>query len=307
MGLEAGVDEAGRWAHAGRRGARQWRLLRMLLGLLLVLGPLALAPSSSAQTAAAASPGPVWLDAAGAPLPFENDDALLEFLRTATVVERKSTDEGINRPDKLLLEADGTRVHAVFREVSVEKKRTRVQGRYFNRFVDNYALDCAAYDLARSIGFEKVPPVVLRRLGQTPGSVQLWVENAREEAAKDYRPRSPIGWVKQQWDMNLFDNLILNVDRNENNMVVGQDGELWLIDHGRAFQPQAQLLAPEHLKKINRQLWDHLQGLSDDQLKDAVREHLDTEQLEALVQRRELLVELVQGLVDEHGEGQVFY
>ena len=305
MGLEAAVDEAGRGAHAGRRGARQWRLLRMLLGLLLVLGGLA--PSSSGQTAAAEPSRPVWLDAAGAPLPFETDDALLEFLRTAAVVERKSTDEGINRPDKLLLESGGTRVHAVFREVSVEKKRTRVQGRYFNRFVDNYAFDCAAYDLARRIGFEKVPPVVLRRLGRTPGSVQLWVENAREEAAKDYRPKSPIGWVKQQWDMNLFDNLILNVDRNEKNMVVGQDGELWLIDHGRAFQPQAQLLAPEHLKKINRQLWDRLQELSDDDLKDAVRENLDTEQLQALVKRRELLVELVQGLVDEHGEASVFY
>lgn len=198
-------------------------------------------------------------------------------------------------------------VHAIFREVDVEKKRTRVQGRYFNRFVDNYALDCAAYDLARRIGLDTVPPVVLRQIGQTPGSVQIWVENAREEAAADYRPASPIGWVKQQWDMNLFDNLILNVDRNANNMVVGQNGELWLIDHGRAFQPKAELLAPEHLKKINRRLWEGLQELSDDELKDVVREHLATDQLQALVKRRELLVELVRGLVDEQGEDKVFY
>jgi hypothetical protein len=58
---------------------------------------------------------------------------------------------------------------------------------------------------------------------------------------------------------------------------------------------------------INRQIWASLQAMSDEELKDVVREHLDTEQLNCLVKRRELLVELVEGLVAEKGEDKVFY
>ena len=114
-------------------------------------------------------------------------------------------------------------------------------------------------------------------------------------------------WVKQQWDMHLFDNLIFNADRTAENILAGANGELWLIDHGRAFQPNAELLAPEKVTMVNRRLWEHLQALSDEELMDSVREHLDTEQLRCLVERRELLVEHVEGLVAQKGEAAVFY
>jgi hypothetical protein len=152
-----------------------------------------------------------------------------------------------------------------------------------------------------------VPPTVIRRIGPKEGSLQIWVEGARDETASDFRPHSPIRWMKQLWEMDLFDNLILNADRNSTNILAGQDYEFWLTDHGRAFQPMAELLSPEKLKMINRQIWDRLQALSDEELKDIVRKHLDTEQLHTLVKRRELLVELVEGLVAEKGEAKVFY
>jgi hypothetical protein len=280
----------------------------MLLGLLPILAGVSLASSAHAQTAPAAEPsGHVWLDAKGAPLPFQNDDELLEFLRTAKVVDRKTTDEGINRPSRLLLEQNGVQARAIFRDVDNEKKRTRVEGRYYGRFLDHYACDCAAYDLARQLGIDTVPPTTIRRIGSSEGSVQVWVENASSTTDPDFRPKSPIGWVKQQWDMHLFDNLIFNADRNAQNILAGENGELWLIDHGRAFQTNAELLSPDKLTMINRQIWERLQAMSDEELKDVVREHLDTEQLQGLVKRRELLVEFVEGLVAEKGEDKIFY
>jgi hypothetical protein len=107
--------------------------------------------------------------------------------------------------------------------------------------------------------------------------------------------------------MSLFDNLILNVDRNASNVIVSQGYKLWLVDHTRAFQPKNELLAPEKLRRVNRQVWDRLQAMSDDELKDLVREHLDGGQLQALVRRRRLLVERVRGIVDDLGEDIVFY
>jgi hypothetical protein len=282
----------------------------MPFGLLPVLAGPGLTTYSVAQTVAAAEPsGHVWLDAKGAPLPFQGDDEVLEFLRTADVVSRKEIKEGLNRPLLLLLERDGTQAHALFRFRSAQgiTRHTNVGGLFYSRFLDHYASDCAAYDLARQLGIDTVPPTVIRRIGPKDGSLQVWVEGARDETASDFRPRSPIRWVKQLWDMDLFDNLILNADRNSTNVLAGQDDEAWLIDHGRAFQPKAELLSPEKLKMINRQIWDRLQALSDEELKDIVREHLDLEQLQTLVKRRELLVELVERLVAEKGEAKVFY
>jgi len=247
-----------------------------------------------------------WMGPDGEPLPFQNHGEVLEFLRTAQVVNRKPAPEGINKPAVLTLEANGVRARAVLREVASEKKRIRIGERFYFHFFDSYANECAAYELARQLGLGFVPPVVPRGIGR-PGSVQLWIEGGRDASDKSFRPRSPMGWMKQVWDKDLFDNLILNVDRNPGNMLVGPDDELWLIDHTRAFQPNAELLAPEALQKINRKVWDRLEAMSDDELKDVVREFLSTDQLAGLLKRRELLQEKVGELVAKSGEDAVFY
>jgi hypothetical protein len=261
---------------------------------------------ASAQAAATEAPEGVWIGPDDKPLPFENHDEALEFLRTAKVLSRKPAPEGINKPDVLMLEGNGVRARAILREVAKEEKRIRIGERFYFRFLDSYAHECAAYDLARKLGLGFVPPAVSRGIGR-PGSVQIWIEGSRDETEKGFAPRSPMRWVKQVWDKDLFDNLILNVDRNPGNILVGPNDELWLIDHTRAFQPNPELLAAEAMQKVNRKVWDRLQAMSDDELKDVVREYLDTDQLEGLVKRRELLAKRVEELVAKSGEDAVFY
>jgi hypothetical protein len=286
-----------------RRGAI---LARALLAAGMGWAP---APIAAAGQADVAMPPPrqVWLGPSGAPLPFANDDEVLDFLQTARVVSRKTLGEGINHEQKLLLERDGIQAHAIFRTVHVELRRRRVAGRYYVRFLDDYAHECAAYRLARRLGLDDVPPAVLRRIDSTPGSVQIWVEGARDETAAGFRPAHPMAWVKQVWDRILLDLLILNVDRNPGNVLAGPDYHLWLIDHGRAFEPQGVLLEPDALRRVNRRAWEQLRALSDQELKDLVRGFLDAEQLDALVARRARLAERVERLVSEHGEAAVFY
>jgi hypothetical protein len=272
---------------------------------VLVCG--ALAPSAvHAQATAGEPPARVWIGPDGNPLPFQDDDEVLEFLRTAKVQDRKPAPEGINKPQVLLLEGNGVKARAILREVVNEEKRVRIGERFYFRFVDSYANECAAYDLARRLGLGLVPPAVPRGLGR-PGSLQIWIEGARSADDEGFRPRSPVTYMKQVWDKDLFDNLILNVDRNLGNMLIGPNDELWLIDHTRAFQPQAELLGVDEVQKINRRVWERLQAMSDDELKDVVREHLDSDQLDALVQRRELLARHVEGLVARLGKDAVFY
>ncbi len=273
---------------------------------VLVCGMLA--PSAVfAQSAGGAPPLPrVWIGPDGDPLPFQNDDEVLEFLRTAEVKDRKPAPEGINKPQVLMLESNGVKARAILREVVNEMKRVRIGERFYFRFLDSYANECAAYDLARELGLDFVPPVVPRGIGR-PGSVQIWIEGGTTASDEGFQPRSPMTWMKQVWDKDLFDNLILNVDRNLGNILVGPNEELWLIDHTRAFQPQGELFAAEVVQKVNRRAWERLQAMSDEELKDVVREHLDSEQLDALVKRRELMAEHVEGLLARLGENAVFY
>ena len=288
-------------------GSRRHRFAQ--LRLIPVCAVAVLVPLAGTAQAPATDPAPhVWLGPDGAPLPFESEDHVLEFLRTAEVVSRETTPDGITRPEKLVLEANGVRAHAIFRTFERELRRTRrPDGRYYVRWVDHYGGETAAYALARRVGLDFVPPTVPRRLGSNDGNVQLWIEGNRDETEAGFRPRSPIAWMKQQWDMVLFDNLILNVDRNATNTLVDPEDKLWLIDHTRAFQPKGELLDAEKLQKINRVFWDRLQSMSDDDLKDVVRDHVALDQMVALVERRALLAERVQALVAEHGESAVFY
>jgi hypothetical protein len=251
------------------------------------------------------TPQHVWLDTKGKPLPFQSDDEILEFLRTAEVVGKKRIPIGVNRPQKLELEKDGTRAHAAFRTADLKKTNVRIGERFYFDFRDSYRHECAAYELSRWLGLDFVPPTVLRRIDRKDGSVQLWLEDA--EDSKGFRPPNIQAWVTQVWDKDLFDNLILNTDRNLGNIMRDKQYRLWLIDHTRAFQPERQLLNPEVLVRVKRRVWERLLAMTEDELKARLGDCLDGGQVIALAKRRELLIEHIKGLIAERGEDAVLY
>ena len=276
---------------------------------VLLIGLMAAAGSTGqAQIPPPPEPAPPpggWMGPDGQPLPFADDAAVIDFLETARVVEKKTIPQGINRPDRLVLERDGVQARAAFRVADIERKEAQVADRFFLRFRDSCHNEPAAYALARALGMHNVPPTTQRRHEGRTGSIQLWVEGARDVVG--FKPRNVAAWIRQVWDKDLFDNLILNVDRNSGNMLVGENERLWLIDHTRAFQPAPELLDPEALRRVNREAWDRLLAMTEDDLKALLGRCLDGGQLGALVRRRELLVEHVEALVEERGEAAVFY
>ncbi len=160
-------------------------LLTAVLALSLALPTITVAPtvlSSSFRAPVSAvsvvqEPRNVYLGPDGEPLPFENDEAIVDFLCTADIVERTKIDEGTDRAWKLLMEKDGVRAHAIFREVDITEN-------------DNPVGPCAAYEMAVLPGMDNQPPAVLRRVGRTPtpGSIQLWVEGAHSTDTADFNP-----------------------------------------------------------------------------------------------------------------------
>ena len=54
-------------------------------------------------------------------------------------------------------------------------------------FQDSYLNNKAAYELSRVMGIDNVPPVVIRRVGDKEGSVQLWIESTYDETERRRR------------------------------------------------------------------------------------------------------------------------
>ena len=282
---------------------------RKSIGLLVVL----LAGSLSvAQTASSLG----RLDPDGKPLPFGSFEEVEEYLRTAEIVSSKRVGEGINNPLVVLLEKDGIRMHALFRDVHVERSTMPLSGGRISLFFRDEALfECAAYELARLLGLDTVPPTVERKIRGQQGTLQAWVENVSTEKAMrektDVPPSGGINrwrWIMQRQNVYIFDNLIYNEDRNTGNLLIEPDWKrLWMIDHTRAFRRWKELMNPELVQFAERSLWEKLQALDETVVRAKLKDFLNPAELNGLIERKGLLIDHIQKLIDERGEKAVLF
>jgi len=97
--------------------------------------------------------------------------------------------------------------------------------------------EVAAYVVARSLGWPNVPPTVLRRGPEGPGSVQLFLEFDPNEHYFTLAERIPDEFRR----VALFDAVVNNADRKSGHCLLGTDGEVFVIDHGVCFHETPKL------------------------------------------------------------------
>lgn len=85
----------------------------------------------------------------------------------------------------------------------------------------------AAYLISRFLGFNFVPPTVIKMVDGKEGSLQEFVEDAQIGGEVEYEEIDQHERAK----LNIFDSLIANVDRHCGNYLV-KDGKIFAIDHG---------------------------------------------------------------------------
>lgn len=98
--------------------------------------------------------------------------------------------------------------------------------------------EVAAYLTSQALGWELVPPTVLREDGPAGGgSLQLFLEVDPE--------RHYFNLSQQERSLlepaAVFDVLINNADRKGGHVLLGPDEHVWLIDHGVCFHEQYKL------------------------------------------------------------------
>jgi hypothetical protein len=104
--------------------------------------------------------------------------------------------------------------------------------------------EAAAFRVSEALGWELVPPTVLRANGPFgAGSLQLYIPHDPELHYFSFDART----IRRLKPTALFDLVINNADRKGSHIILGEDKHIWLIDQGLCFHA---------LPKLRTVIWD---------------------------------------------------
>jgi hypothetical protein len=206
---------------------------------------------------------------------------------------------GVTRSRQAVLQLEGVSHYAVWK--TIDEKRTGVtslgqSGSEIN-FRDTWKTEIPAYELDKLIGLKMVPAAVARTYRGTQGALIAWVDLGMSEAErlkKQLAPPDSAAWSQNMANVQLFDNLIYNIDRHSNNIHITKNWDIILIDHSRSFRFSKSLLAA--LEKLDRATLDK-----------KMSKYLEGPQIGALLARRDAILARARRLVEEQGEAAVLF
>jgi len=239
-----------------------------------------------------------------------------KFLQEASIISSSKDfpeSEAVTEPWTLVLEKDGVTRRALWKN-----PEGRLKG-----FLDSWRCEIAAYRLDKLLGLNMVSPTLEKRFQGNKGSCQLMLENVimlrtkKEEKIKTpsfrIEPLNKATYLQRTWD-----NLIANTDRNMGDILYTKDWRMILIDHSRAFRTSKKytknLIFDEKykggqklMKKLPRIFVERLRSLNFKQIGDAVGEYLKDKEIEALLIRRDLIIDWLDKRIKKLGEEEVLY
>ncbi len=81
---------------------------------------------------------------------------------------------------------------------------------------------------------------------------------------------------------------------------------LMVIDHSRSFSPDIKLVN-EDMPHVDRDLWARMQQLDEPSLTAALDEWLSAKEIRAILERRDLMGDMIDELVEQNGESAVLW
>jgi hypothetical protein len=222
-----------------------------------------------------------------------------EFLLRAKITQVKEAAKGVTGTSRVTL-SDGTLTHDASVQ-TIDDYKTQ----FLNElgFKDTYKFNIAGWKLARLLGIDDmVPPSVKRSFQGRAASFTWWEDNIKmdeaERRAKNLQPPDADAWNKDNNVMQVFDQLIYNMDRNQTNMLIDDKWHLWLIDHSRAFRVHKSLKDPSVLKSVDRNMLAKMKSLDEPTLVKEFGQNVSKDEVRGLLARRDLIVKVFEAKGD---------
>jgi len=124
------------------------------------------------------------------------------------------------------------------------------------------AREVAAYVVSRTLGWPNVPATVLRDGPYGVGSAQRFVDHDPEEHYFTLAERFPAEFRR----VAAFDIVVNNADRKAGHCLLGDDGRIFLVDHGVCFSDEP---------KLRTVIWDFVGERLEEQARADVRHLAD--------------------------------
>jgi hypothetical protein len=226
------------------------------------------------------------------------------FLLTASIGDGVYAGKGITHSQKVTL-TEGATTHAAHVQ-TIDVYMPLFKGKDGSReqdFRDSWKFNVAAYRLAKLINLtDMVPVCVSRVVDGKPAGVDWWVDNVlmdeKERVTKNIQPPDAARWRGQMDTIRVFDQLIYNMDRSEENLLITTNWDVWMIDHSRTFRKWTSLRNPAAITHCRPDL---LQGLKNLQRADVVQQlspFITDDEINGLMARRDLIVAKLEGRGD---------
>ena len=235
-----------------------------------------------------------------------------KFLTLAKIVAVQQIGHGVTKPLSVTLELNGVRHAGQIQTVDKElpdfyppKSGPPVPMR------DCWRFNVAAYRLDRLLDLRMVPVSVRRTYRARPAAFTWWVDNVMFEEIgrikKEAVPPDAENFARQIALARVFDELIINLDRNLANLLITKSWDDVLIDHSRTFTAWHGIRNEANLTRCSKALLAKMKTLSADQVSTAVGPILTGAEIAALMGRRDLIVDFFERLAKTNGAENVLF
>jgi hypothetical protein len=237
------------------------------------------------------------------------------FLESAEIVKAEEIGEGVTKPWRIYVKRDQKELSGCWKNPQGIQKG----------HLEGWQYEIAAYRMDKLLGLNMVPPTVEREYEGKKGSLQLWVESefslldAMEQGIPlpEKNPEATV-FNRGKYLTRAFDSLIANEDRTQQNILYTKDWRTILIDHSRSFRSKKKfrkklLYGKNGIKEIKifrqlpRSFVEKVKSLDYEKIKAAVGRYLTDVEINAVLERKKLLLAEIEEMIEEMGQDKVLY
>ena len=207
---------------------------------------------------------------------------------------------GRNEPWKIFLDDGKAKRKGIFKYIDRPERRLNPV---------SYKREIAAYELTKLFKMEIVPPVIERKIQGFTGSLQIMVEGCINESERRIRKLDPpdaSAFEKAIQEINVFDNFTFCLPDPKDILVHKDTWQVCRVDFMEAFDTLVEFLPGTTINRCSRRLFQGLQ-LEPKIIETAVKPYLTSKEIQALLDRRALILDKLKNLIKEKGEDAVLF